>query len=242
MTPNAHMKRIRPKVVFGAVERRFPATNVAFKVNIPSPEIGGLTLLESSVLVSLLKLSGATSLFEFGTYRGATSILLAENSHAEARLVTVDIPHGQVEMPANAAKPDAVLSDGDANDQYLREEFLRRGAACIRRADESVRNKIDCLLIDSRQIDSAARGWTRAFDYIFIDGGHDVDTVRSDTLNADRMLKSDGIIIWHDFESKIHDGVTMFLREEHRERDLYHVEHTMLVFELRGAFRDILLP
>ena len=242
MTSNAVIKRIRPKVVFGAVERRFPATNVAFKVNIPSPEIGGLTLLESSVLVSLLKLSGARSLFEFGTFRGATSILLAENSHPEARLVTVDIPHDQVETPATAAKPDAVLSDGDANDQYLREEFVRLGAACIRRADESVRNKIDCVLTDSRLIDPAGCGWSEAFDYIFIDGGHDIETVRSDTANADQMIRPDGVIIWHDFESGIHDGVTRFLRGEGQQRDLYHVEHTMLVFEPRGVFRDILLP
>lgn len=47
---------IRPQVLFQAVEASFPNENLGFMVIIPSPDIGSMTLLESSVLVSLLKL------------------------------------------------------------------------------------------------------------------------------------------------------------------------------------------
>jgi predicted O-methyltransferase YrrM len=36
-------------------------------------------------------------------------------------------------------------------------------------------------------------------DMVFIDGAHHYSAVKSDTENALKMVKSDGIIIWHDF-------------------------------------------
>ena len=48
--------KIRPKTVFIEIENRFPKENVNFIVNIPTSQIGGLTLLESSILVSFIKL------------------------------------------------------------------------------------------------------------------------------------------------------------------------------------------
>lgn len=37
------------------------------------------------------------------------------------------------------------------------------------------------------------------FDSALIDGGHAADVVRSDTLNALRLVRSGGLILWHDY-------------------------------------------
>lgn len=45
------MNIVKPKSIFSLLKE-----NITFKVDTPSIEIGGLTLLESSILVSLLKI------------------------------------------------------------------------------------------------------------------------------------------------------------------------------------------
>jgi predicted O-methyltransferase YrrM len=227
---------IRPKVVFQKIEERLPSQNVGFKVNIPSTAIGGMTLLESSILVSLAKLFEPLDLFEFGTYLGATTLLLAENTSPEARIVTLDIP--QDVGASQQTRALNVLEDANDNDAFLRQTFVKSGAVCVRRAPSEIRAKIKQLYQDSTTLNVASAGLERKFDYVFIDGGHDLATVAIDTNNALRMLKPSGVILWHDFESKIHGDVTTFLREYAKENALFHVEHTMLAFQLFGPLAD----
>lgn len=227
---------IRPKVLFRKIEERFPDRNVGFKVNIPSSEIGGMTLLESAVLVSLVTLFDCRRLFEFGTFRGATTLLLAENTPDEARITTLDIP--KENAPGLEGDAGKVLSSGDDNDAFLRQRFLAEDAPCIHRAPPAVRAKIEQRYQDSTTLDPAAQGLASAFDFVFIDGGHDYATIASDTRNALAMAAPDAVIAWHDFESKIHGDVTRFLGEYGRENRVYHVENTMVAFQLRGRFAD----
>jgi len=229
---------IRPKVLFKQVEAQFPHQNVGFKVNVPSPDIGGMTLLESSILVSLVKLLDAKALFEFGTFMGATTLLLAENTPPDAQVVTLDLP------PEDAAQgtynAGGVLSNGHANDAFLTHTFASQGARCIHRADASVQGKVTQVLENSMDLDVRARGYQGQFDFVFIDGGHAYPIVKRDTENAYRMLKPDGVVVWHDYASNIHDEVTTFLDEHVEGRTIYHVANTMIAFELHGRFKDLL--
>jgi hypothetical protein len=36
-------------------------------------------------------------------------------------------------------------------------------------------------------------------DLVFVDSGHDFDTVLSDTQNALRIVRPGGVVLWHDF-------------------------------------------
>jgi len=67
------MNIVKPKSIFSLLKE-----NITFKVDTPSIEIGGLTLLESSILVSLLKILKAKYIFEFGTYFGSTTKLFSQ--------------------------------------------------------------------------------------------------------------------------------------------------------------------
>lgn len=227
---------IRPKVLFKKIEERFPERNVGFKVNIPSSDIGGMTLLESAVLVSLVTLFDSRRLFEFGTFRGATTLLLAENSAEDARITTLDIP--KENAPGLDGDASKVLSSGDDNDAFLRQRFLAEDAPCIHRAPLDVRAKIAQRYQDSTTLDLIAQDMADTFDFLFIDGGHDLETIRIDTRNARAMAKPDAVIAWHDYGSKIHGDVTTFLDEYSQSQRVYHVENTMVAFQLFGRFAD----
>lgn len=236
------IRSIRPKVLFERVERRFPEQNVGFRVNIPSSAIGGMTLLESSVLVSLCKLLDPRRLFEFGTFLGASTLLLAENTHDDARIFTLDMgadaaERGDGALPAASGTAGLdILGRGDHNDSYLRGQYQQRGAVCIARASEQTRRKVQQLHQDSRTLNPAAHDFVRAFDYVLIDGGHDLETIAADTANAERMIREDAVILWHDYRSSIHADVTEFMAEYSAPGPLYHVEHTLLAFCLTGRF------
>lgn len=231
---------IRPKVLFNKIEEVFNGQNVTFNVNIPSSAIGGLTLLESAVLVSLMKLLKPLEIFEFGTYFGATSCLLAENSLKKARITTIDLPRNCSSLACSSTEiREKYLFDADVNDQYLRNKFLESGAINIERADGYVKEKIRQINIDSRDIMPAECGWLSFYDYIFIDGGHDFETIKTDTKNAISMSSQDSIIIWHDYRSSIHEDVTRFIDDFSKDNSIIYVQSTMLAFMLKGKFKRI---
>lgn len=235
------IQAIRPKVLFKAIETRFPEQNVGFMVNIPSPDIGGTTLLEASILVSLLKLSHAKRVFEFGTYMGASTLLFAQNTPDDAQIVTLDLPlEAHLGSALGSSEDKDVLVNGNANDDYLRHLYQQNGARCVKRAHPQDAHKVKQLYADSMTLDVHEEGLAQQFDFIFIDGGHHYDIVKADTLNAYQMLKPDGIVVWHDYASSIHTDVTTFLGEHAAHRNIFHVEHTMIAFELIGQHQKLL--
>lgn len=234
------VRAIRPKVIFQKIEAAHPDSNVMFSVSIPSSAIGGMTLLESSILVSLAKLTGARSYFEFGTYMGATSVLLASNAPADAHVTTLDLPREEIAAAPGGDDVSLILHNDTENDNYLRRQFAEKGAFCIDRADASVQAKISRLYLDSRKLAPENQELAGKFDFIFIDGGHDYETVAIDTANALAMAKPDSVILWHDYRSGIHGDVTRFVDDFSATTPVVHVENTMLAFILNGRFQHLL--
>jgi predicted O-methyltransferase YrrM len=235
----ANIREIRPKALFEQVETNNPGRNVMFSVSIPSSAIGGMTLLESSILVSLATLTGAASFFEFGTYMGATSVLLASNSESHARVTTVDLPPASVSQDKPQGDEAKLILENDTeNDNYLRRVFAEKGAFYIDRADAAVQAKIERIFHDSRTLNPVRENLAGRFDFIFIDGGHDYDTVAIDTANALLMAKPDAVILWHDYRSKIHGDVTRFVDDFSQDHRVVHVQNTMLAFMLKGRYQQ----
>ena len=68
-------------------------------------------------------------------------------------------------------------------------------------------------------------------DAVFIDGDHSSDVVRHDSDLARAIVKSGGIIIWHDYWNQGVE-VTRVLEADHQHgHDIKHVEGTWLAFE-----------
>jgi predicted O-methyltransferase YrrM len=227
---------IKPKVVFMKIEASDPAP-VSMKINVPSSDIGSVTLLEASALVSLVKLLKPRKIFEFGTFLGYSTALLVENS--AAHVYSLDLGDSHVSaLPLNAFAQSDVRSDGDINDEYLRGAQGARGPHYTTAFSAADRSRLTLMQQDSRRFDPAAHGLEGSVDLVFVDGGHDTETVTIDTANARRMIGDSGLIVWHDFNSGIHSDVTTFVNALARDETIVCIQHTMLAILLVGRAKD----
>ena len=60
----------------------------------------------------------------------------------------------------------------------------------------------------------------------FIDGGHDSDTVKSDSHNVIKQIRKPGTILWHDYD--VVNPVGVFLRELSKQHVISHILGTRL--------------
>jgi len=240
-THTAGLIHIKPKVVFMKIESSDPAP-VSMKINVPSSGIGSVTLLEAAALVSLVKLVKPRKIFEFGTFLGYSTALLVENSADDCAVHSLDLGDGHVGDKPLAAFAEADLrSDGDINDEYLRGAQGARGPHYTTSLSAADRSRLCLLQQDSRTFDPAAHGLDGSVDFVFVDGGHDTETVTIDTANARRMIGDSGVIVWHDFNSTIHGDVTTFVNGLAQHEVVVCIQHTMLAILLVGqAGRDFL--
>ncbi len=74
--------------------------------------------------------------------------------------------------------------------------------------------------------------WYGKCGLVFVDGGHDYDTVKSDTQNALKLLTPDGAIVWHDYGNILFPDVTRYLQE--LNLPILHVGDTQLAIYFRG--------
>lgn len=213
------MHAIRPYKLFSA----FTASGPERCATAPIPSrrgFGGISLLEAFLLITSCKLVEARNLFEFGTFLGNTTFILALNSAADARIFTLDlgrdtppsIPQHQADAPLTSMHLDA--------------------GAQMDFAGSAVAHKITTLTGDSVRYDFFR--YCGQMDWVFIDGGHDLVSVRSDTENAFRMIRADktSCIAWHDYKNPDADysDLTRYLNDLSQEKTMFHVEDTKLCF------------
>jgi hypothetical protein len=208
------MKIIKPKSIFSILDG-----SINFKVDTPSVEIGGLSLLESSILVSLLKMLKAKYVFEFGTYFGSTTKLFSQNTEYNSKIYTIDIDISKQEPIISKIDIDnkEYLRNGKINDQYLIYLLKKKGPYKINN-QRNILKKIKLLKLDSKNLDVRKLKLINKFDLIFVDGGHDYETIMSDTKKSLLMRKKDSIIVWHDYKSKIHTDVTKYLNNFNKKK------------------------
>jgi predicted O-methyltransferase YrrM len=209
------MHHIRPYKVFTLVQ----ADRADRVVRIPIPArrgTGGVSLLETFLLIAASKVVGATRIFEFGTFMGGTTLNLALNVPEVAQIFTLDLgaSHAQVaqQHPADAPLTRTHLEAENALDF----------------SESSVSSKISTLKGDSTKFDFGP--WEDSIDLVFIDGGHDLATAKSDTESALRMVRKDRLscILWHDYHNWEYSGLTQYLDDLSQELDIFHVQDTML--------------
>lgn len=232
---------IKPKVVFMKIEASDPQP-VSMKINVPSSGIGSVTLLEAAALVSLIKLVKPRKIFEFGTFLGYSTSLLVENSADDCAVYSLDLGDSHVsETPLDAFAEADVRRDGDINDEYLRGAQGALGPHYLTSLSAADRARLHLIQQDSRKFDPSAHGLVGSVDMVFVDGGHDTETVTIDTTNARKMIGDSGVIIWHDFDSNIHDDVTTFVGGLAKHEVVVCIQHTMLAILLVGqAGREFL--
>lgn len=171
---------------------------------------GNVTMEELAVTALACQWLKPSVLFEFGTFNGRTTLNLAANSPAGAKIYTLDIPD------PDEAQLTAEQEDGD---YHLRE----RSGNYFR--DTEFSPKIEQLWCDSACFDETAlRGQV---DLVFVDAAHSYEYVCSDTTKALAMLRRGGAILWHDYCSW-YPGVYGHLHELLPGYPLKHIEGTHL--------------
>ena len=205
------MREIRPYQIFTLLDA-IPTERVA-QVKIPNRR--DLWLLETFILITAMRLVKAKRIFEFGTFFGSTTLNLALNSPANAQIFTFDLPKADA-LAATRNEPDFRVAGERLN--HAQPDFTGFGEA----------QKIKTLLGNSREFDFSP--FNGSMDMVFIDGGHDYETVKSDTSNALTMLKADapGCIFWHDYQNIECEENTRFLTDLEKDLGVFHVKETML--------------
>jgi len=143
----------------------------------------GISLLEAMALVLLVKKARASTVFEFGTYKGFSVTQLALNLPPESRIFTLDLPEDD---------PRSAFAITDPEDIEI---ALEKGKGAL--VPKDLRNRINFLRQDSAVFDESP--YEGQMDFVFVDGAHNPDYVKNDSAKGWRMLRSGGIIAWHDY-------------------------------------------
>lgn len=192
------------------------APDIAIQTRAEAAALGNVSLLELVVLDKLLRMYPSRGVFEIGTFDGRTTLNLAANAPAGARVFTLDLPRAQADQTKYRL---------DRSDRFCVEKE-RSGARFVGTDLEPV---ITQLYGDSATFDFGP--YRGQIGFVFVDGAHSYEYVLSDSRNALELLPNRrGVIAWHDYG--VWDGVTAALNELHQRGGefgkLRHVEQTSL--------------
>jgi len=171
-------------------------------------------MLETALLIAAAQAVSAKRIFEFGTFLGTTTFNLALNIPADGRVFTLDLDEVSAEElsqhPSDAPLTKAHLA--------ARPDF----------EGSSVAERITQLQGNSIAFDFSP--WAGSIDLVFVDGGHDLETVTADTEAAFRLVAGDrpSCVLWHDYRNADYPDLTDYLEQLASSRQLYHIEDTML--------------
>lgn len=144
-----------------------------------------LSMSPSEVLAigAMVRILKPDRILEIGTFEGNTTVNLAANGPASARVFTLDLPPDWGRRYALNV-PDIHFNAATGN--HTGRQFI----------DSPHADRITQLWGDSAEFDWDAHG---PFDFILIDGCHTYEYAVSDTRNALRVLRPGGAIVWHDY-------------------------------------------
>jgi predicted O-methyltransferase YrrM len=181
---------------------------------------GNISLMELVLINYLLRSISPRRCFEIGTYDGRTTLNLAVNLPSEGQVFTLDLPSSQIK--------DTALQIDKAD-----EEWINKEGSGARFAGTKWEARITQLYGDSATFDFSP--YVNSIDFIFVDGAHTYEYVRTDSLTAIRLLRNGhGVILWHDYNFNRYPGVTKALNElyetDNRFCNMRHIRGTMLCF------------
>jgi len=234
MTNSKGVFKLKPRVLFNLIENNFEHP-VDMQCQIPSSGIGSITLLEGAALITALQLTRPQQVFEFGTFLGYSTALLLRNTGESCHITSIDLGDNSDQYSDAARYSDAELRiDDKKNDDYLRFTQSIQGPRYLISITPQQQGRLTLLRGDSTHLNVAAAGLSDVVDFVFVDGGHDSSTIASDTRKALEMIGANGVVAWHDYDSKIHSDVTDFIGAFSQDHLIFHVENTMLAFLFKG--------
>ena len=209
-----------PKVEIDQFDARFQPETQGPSKNTEISFIGGagsISDFETWILCTFAKKS--LNIFEFGTFAGKTTYLLAKNAPKSSKIFTLTLaPEGR--SAYKASESDDAKDTKSALDESIFTSFYY--------TNTPVSSKITQLFADSKMFDESP--YVGKMDLIFIDGSHAHSYVESDTQKALKMIKPGGVIFWHDYRGPNRaPGVFETLNKLQKDLKLVHIAGTSLV-------------
>ena len=177
---------------------------------------------QRSIIAALVKALDAKTFFEIGTSLGRTAWTVAHHN-PDLQIWTLD-------MPPSESVDQTALELGADDRTYFRP--VERCGEAFHETPEAER--ITQLWGDSATFDYSP--YAGRMDFIYVDGAHSYEYVRSDTLRALDMLSPGGTIVWDDYVTG--PGVYEYLNELAPTLDapVYHLFETRMAFYSRQQF------
>ena len=178
--------------------------------HLPHDE-GHVSILEMLILSAFAgKLNDTQNVLEIGTFDGITSLNCSLNAN-NSKVYTLDLPldHSLDELQ------DKEYLDYDKeliNSDNRRSDILKKISNVIQ------------LYGDSTKYDFSKTDYSMAF----IDGGHDYQTVKSDTENILKYINKPGSVFWHDYD--VTNDVGQYLLNISGEYDIKWIKNTRLCY------------
>ena len=155
-------------------------------------------------------------IFEFGTYTGESTLVMALNTPPSTQITTIDL--------------DPTARDTHAHGLGVGNYPQFTVGAAFRGSRSAA--KIDQRFGDTRTFDYAPFGGL--IDLIYIDADHTYAFAQADTANALQMLRPGGAILWDDYTwTDAHPesaGVTRTVNELAATRPIYRIAGTRFAF------------
>jgi predicted O-methyltransferase YrrM len=193
-----------------------------------------VSCLEMLLICGLVRERKPKRILEIGTYRGVTAYHMARNSDADCTIFTLDLPPDY--DPVSERKQSLEAGYGEMKMHLLSRQL---GREAFRGSD--VEHKVTQVYSDSTKLNFNSE-FQEGFDFILVDASHDYSHVRSDSLNAFRILNPGGLILWHDYESgfEIQYGVRKCLLELRSNYDIKRVADTNLAIYDAGPKQSVI--
>lgn len=180
-------------------------------------EDGNVSSLELDYISRIVKAHNPLNIFEFGTFNGRTTLHLAANTKEETRIFTLDLPIQEISNTVLRIK------SGE-------KKFIRKNISGAYFLGTEYEHRIFQIYSDSASFDY--QPYLNKMDFIFIDGSHSYEYVKSDTQNALKLLRNGkGIIIWHDYGwSEVIQALNELYLNDSRFTNLQQIENTSFAY------------
>ena len=168
---------------------------------------------ELEVIGHLCQLQNPKKIFEIGTFKGLTTLILSMNSRDSAKIFTLDLPR------------QSVLKTKYQIDYMNKKYIKKRGIVLFEKT--SYHEKIRRLYGDSATFNF--QKFSGKIDFVFVDGCHTYEYAKNDTNKAFNILSKKGLIVWHDYGSEYWPESNKFFRELGRKKKLFHIKGTQFL-------------
>ncbi|MEI8301404.1 MAG: class I SAM-dependent methyltransferase [Chlamydiota bacterium] len=182
-----------------------------------SLEDGNLSTKEIIAISSLIQTNSPKNLLEIGTFNGLTTLHMALNTSQEAKVHTLDLSTLE-DYPKDALDPEDIkyICHNSKNNKHYQDTLYNH--KIIEHEGNSLTYPFSNFIQEDIKI-----------DFIFIDGGHSYQVVKNDTEKSLKILKENGILIWHDYTPNC-PGVFTYLNELSKTHPILHIDKTTLVY------------